>query len=741
MYLLALLGLPMKILKLFILFILLASSLQAQTSFGPKRTIDSFAHDAQQVSSGDFDGDGDIDVVAIMRDEHRVSWYENLNGLGQFGPENIIATVNFGKSIFVADIDGDGDLDIASGGASHIYWHENNGSASFTTTHTVTTFANGAESLTAADLDGDGDIDLASVSSGADKLAWYENLNGLGTFGPQVIISTGPDYGEGIWSADLDGDLDIDLITASYLDDELAWYENLGNGNWSGTQIISSTQDGAIDVFAGDFDGDGDIDVACASWWDNTLAWFENTNGLGTFGPEQILSTGSPTRPYTVYGGDIDQDGDMDIVGGWLYEVGWFENTNGLGNFSSFQAIDYTVNDAHRVELADVDGDGDLDVLASTTGSDYVAWYENNPCLLFSDTLFITACDSYSNPSGTQIISNSGFYLDTLQSAQGCDSVLSINLSIYSSKIDSISVAACDSFYAPSGRLYTSSGNYIDSLTSLHGCDSLLYIDLNLQHSSYQVISIWTCDSFVSPSAQVYTQAGTYIESNTSVWSCDSILEINLTLTYSSNTQISISACNQFITPMGTVCTVPGVYVDSMQAFPGCDSLLSYVVSLTFINDSVSVSAGDTVLTAYANVSSYQWVYCDSNFAPIPGEIAQAFKPQNSGNYAVLLSQNGCTDTSNCYFVNPVIGLTENRALNDFAIYPNPNTGKFTLDLTHTSGLIQWEIHNTLGRKVAEGQTEGGGSNYLEIDQKAGIYFIRIQNGTGDWLVRKIWIL
>ena len=90
----------------------------------------------------------------------------------------------------------------------------------------VATSANGAISVYATDLDGDGDADVLSASELDNKIAWYENLGG-GTFGAQQVITTSAGWAQSVYATDLDGDGDADVLSASYADDKIAWYESL----------------------------------------------------------------------------------------------------------------------------------------------------------------------------------------------------------------------------------------------------------------------------------------------------------------------------------------------------------------------------------------------------------------------------------------------------------------------------------------------------------------------------------
>ena len=76
-------------------------------------------------------------------------------------------------------------------------------------------------------------------------------------FGVQQVITTATDGAESVYATDLDGDGDMDVLSASSGDDKIAWYENLGSGNFGPQQVITTAADGATSVYAADLDGDG----------------------------------------------------------------------------------------------------------------------------------------------------------------------------------------------------------------------------------------------------------------------------------------------------------------------------------------------------------------------------------------------------------------------------------------------------------------------------------------------------
>ncbi len=306
-----------------------------QGSFGAQQIITTNTDWAISVYATDIDGDGDMDVLSASSLDDKIAWYENTDGQGSFGAQQIITTNTDGAfSIYATDIDGDGDMDVLSASSldDKIAWYENtDGQGSFGAQQIITTIAFVAYSVYATDIDGDGDMDVLSASSGDDKIAWYENTDGQGNFGAQQIITTNADGAASVYATDIDGDGDMDVLSASFGDDKLAWYENTnGQGSFGAQQIITTNALVAYSVYATDIDGDGDMDVLSASSGDDKIAWYENTDGQGSFGVQQIITTNALVA-YSVYATDIDGDGEMDVLSGDGDKIAWYENLGVLG--------------------------------------------------------------------------------------------------------------------------------------------------------------------------------------------------------------------------------------------------------------------------------------------------------------------------------------------------------------------------------------------------------------------------
>jgi hypothetical protein len=350
-------------------------------SFTEQVAISTSATEAWSVYSTDIDGDGHMDVLYASQDG-KIAWNKNTDGAGTFGAEQTISTnVIVPYSVYAMDLDGDGDMDVlsASFNDNKIAWYENtDGAGTFGAQNVISIDANEATSVYSTDLDGDGDMDVLSSSFSDNKIAWYEN-DGTGNFGSQIVISTAASGAYSVYATDMDGDGDMDVLSASWTDNRIAWYENTdGAGTFGAQNVISTVAMNASSVYASDMDGDGDMDVLSASKDDHKIAWYENTDGDGTFGAQQVISTAAlSTR--SVYATDLDGDGDMDVLSASLNDdkITWYEN-DGAGTFGAQQVISTAALGAISVYATDIDGDGDMDVLSASVGDDKIAWYKND---------------------------------------------------------------------------------------------------------------------------------------------------------------------------------------------------------------------------------------------------------------------------------------------------------------------------------------------------------------------------
>jgi len=342
---------------------------------------------ASSVFSADIDGDGNVDVLSAARTTGRIAWFHAYREPGSppaFQLRTITTAVGVPLAVFAADLDGDGDIDVLSAGFEDdtIAWYENDGASTpVFTAHDITTTADGAASVFAADVDGDGDQDVLSASRFDGAVTWHENDGAVDPVFTARSIGVAPGA-TSVIAADLDGDGDTDVAAASLTDDTVAWYDNQGGTPPTFTRHVVSTDGIApVRVVAADVNGDGRQDLVSASRGDGTISWHANLGGSPpTFATIEVSTSAESAQ--SVYAADLDDDGDTDIVStasvagfpATRDEISWYENegTPVFPEHSIFRSADGAVAAA----AADFDGDGATDV-ASAGRSDKVAWYRN----------------------------------------------------------------------------------------------------------------------------------------------------------------------------------------------------------------------------------------------------------------------------------------------------------------------------------------------------------------------------
>lgn len=384
---------------LFFLFQLGFLSLYAQ--FGPQQIISSDAENVYQVLPADVDNDGFIDVMSLLRNPYKIVWFRNLDGQGNFGPEILINDNSALYNTFeFVDLDSDGDNDILYevNNPHKVAWLENlDGMGQFGSEQVV--LENQPEfiiGIKSADLDGDNDLDLIVRYGDTfhDKLVWLENIDGQGNFANEVTLFEEVGYTINFpIIIDLDSDNDLDIVTAyEYFQGpaKIIRFENDGNG-FFGEEIEIHQFDFFSDwtsvyrLAYADINTDGIPDLAVTTQHDDfgpTYIWFQHL-GNGEFGDSYgLTNSGVSFTHYQFH--DFDNDGDNDVLSSrrnGADRIFWVENTDGLGTFSVDRTITTEVDFTTSIKAVDINGDGLLDVISGSSGDNKVAWYENTGIL------------------------------------------------------------------------------------------------------------------------------------------------------------------------------------------------------------------------------------------------------------------------------------------------------------------------------------------------------------------------
>jgi len=213
-----------------------------------------------------------------------------------------------------------------------------------------------------------------------------------------------------------------------------------------------------------------------------------------------------------------------------------------------------------------------------------------------SETI-ITACDSYD--WNGQTYTSSGLYNYDTQTVDGCDSTAYLLLTINNSSSSTDTQEHCDSYTWVDGITYTSSNNTATWLyQTVDGCDSLVTLDLTINNSISTVVTIDTCDIYVwALNGFTYTQSGFHFYADTTAEGCADTTWLDLTINYSTTGSTSATACDSYDWD-GVTYTTSGAYTNVYTNSVGCDS--THTLNLTI----------DTSTTSYETVTAcdtYTW--------------------------------------------------------------------------------------------------------------------------------------
>jgi hypothetical protein len=236
--------------------------------------------------------------------------------------------------------------------------------------------------------------------------------------------------------------------------------------------------------------------------------------------------------------------------------------------------------------------------------------------------------------------------------------------------------------------------------------------------------------TFPDRSSQTITSQTIYTSNLTTVsTSCDSIIEttVNVNPTYGLTETASVCSGESFTFPDGSTqqnITSQVVYTSSLATVvTQCDSIIETTVNVTTVDESTTQN-GNT-LTATESGADYQWVDCGNSNAPISGAENQDFTPTASGNYAVEVTVNNCTETSGC--VNMIVTGIREASTMELNIFPVPAREQLNVVCNQTVETL--EVYTVSGKLVGSYP-----QNTKTIDVSAfasGMYVLRVRTESG----------
>jgi len=412
---------------------------------------------------------------------------------------------------------------------------------------------------------------------GAGNFAWVKQISGpeggasfsIALDAAGNIYTTGifrgtidADPGPGVYNLNNAGNTDI-FISKLNSTGNFLWAKSIGGTGYDRGTSLTTDLSGNVYI-TGDFQTTVDLDPG-------PTTFNFTSNGANDLFISKFDATGNLLWAKQIGGSADDYSFSVRVnAGGDVFTTGLFNN------------------------IVDFDpGTGVFDLSAGGNTSAFVL--KLGKCTNISQTTINAfACGAYT--LNNQTYTSNGTYLQTLQNSFGCDSIITLNLTLTGSN-DTTSVAACDN-YTWNGHMYSTSGFYRDTLTNIHSCDSIINLDLTIRTSKTSSVNATICEG---ESFAGYTKSGIYINNFLAANGCDSIRTLNLIVKQRSYSTLNATICQgeNYLSYSST-----GIYRDTLVAANGCDSvrtinLLVNPKAVTNLN--VAICQGDSYFVAGAS--------------------------------------------------------------------------------------------------------------------------------------------
>ncbi len=538
---------------------------------------------------------------------------------------------------------------------------------------------------------------LFSVTNAQNCINYELGEEGIGTLSETFGVSL----------ADFNGDGWLDVVTIDAYDD-IEIYFNDGTGLIDTNAYTLGANRWRFGVQVIDIDNDGDWDFVTAPFSSQSYGievW--QNNGSGVFSLKSD-NTANNSSGHELAVGDLNGDGYDDIFFPNDDKAGIYLN-DGTGNFID-NGQELSASSPESAVLFDADGDGDLDAAVATG---------------FTSKFFTN--DGNGNFTEAQN--------DLAEDSEGVDAA-DINGDGYPDLVFApwhgyIEIWENDGlgYFLPGDTIFEGGQNF--------------FIDVELRDVNYDNLPDIITDTYIfendpsNPGSFIMTSnylIGSSHDFETGDINKDNFLDIykgrfssndgDLIYFYQPGTLLYVDTTLCFgdsLLAGNMWLTQPGDYMMSV----GCDSTLS--VSLSFYDEiNTNVFQNGITLTALASGLSYQWINCaDSSF--VEGAVGQSFTPEESGSYAVLISNGPCSAMSDCYDVS-LTEINEND-LNNISVYPNPGNGIFIVNTGSYGGMLTIIVSDMTGRTIFKKVAMSGKTRIDLSEYDRGIYFMKIETG------------